>query len=723
MLSSNPSIPFCGILMQNSRRGPGRLNEGTAANDHFPGMPMPSSKQFFALFMLVLIPSLSLGQRDTLDLTGRWSFAVDSLHQGLLQRWYSTGLPSKLTQSVTVPHTWNSMQNLETYAGTGWYERTVTVPGSWKGKRIVLQFSAVYHDASVWINGKKAGGHIGSGFTPFQLEVSELVHPGGKDVIRVAASNSYSRNSIPFERSFDWPNDGGIIRPVALVAMPLQSIGGLRVSGIPVDAPRAPSRGKAHISFELQGTNSEGWDGSSYQLIFRCEPFTDEKPLCDTSFVITPLQRQCTQTIDLPQVEAWSFDAPNLYSLEVRLRRGNVLVDRVTAVFGFREIRTDGERLVLNGEQVRLMGVEWMPGSSLAHGMAETKDELIGMLEKLRGVNAIFTRFHWQQDDAVFDWCDRHGVLVQEEVPLWGGATPLNDTILTLAQRHLDEMIRAHGNHPSIVMWGVGNELASREPAIVQGVRQLYRYTRALDPTRLVNYVSNKAAFSGGRDAIREGDVLMFNEYQDTWYQGDPARLGNMLDTLHLEYPGRPIVISEYGLCEPAFQGGDERRSNDMIYHTAVYESRSYIAGAIYFCLNDYRTHVGEAGEGILKRRVHGVYDLQGNAKRSAGVLRRMSSPIKVINVPWKGSHLIELKLVGGGGLPRHTCTGYSLYWSRPGEQYLSGQRVAIPELRANGSTHVYLDEFSGDTVVATLVRPTGEVVDSWELALDRKSQ
>lgn len=124
--------------MQNSRRDPGRSNEGSAANDHFPGMRMPSSNHFLALFMLVLVPSLSLAQRDTLDLTGRWSFAVDSLHQGLPQRWYSAGLPSKLTQSVTVPHTWNSMQGLETYAGTGWYERTVTVPGSWKGKRIPL---------------------------------------------------------------------------------------------------------------------------------------------------------------------------------------------------------------------------------------------------------------------------------------------------------------------------------------------------------------------------------------------------------------------------------------------------------------------------------------------------------------------------------------------------------------------------------------------------------
>ena len=390
-------------------------------------------------------------------------------------------------------------------------------------------------------------------------------------------------------------------------------------------------------------------------------------------------------------------------------------------MFGFRELRVDGERLLMNGKPVRLMGVEWMPGSSLTHGMAESKEEIIGMLNKLRGVNAIFTRFHWQQDDVVFDWCDRHGVLVQEEVPLWGGRTPLNDTILAVAQLHLTEMIRAHGNHPSIVMWGVGNELASGDPVIVKGVRQLYQFAKALDPTRLVNYVSNKAMLFKDRDAIGEGDVLMFNEYQDTWYQGDPAHLGILLDSVHLAFPGRPMVISEYGVCEPAFQGGDERRINDLIYHTAVYESKLYIAGAIYFCLNDYRTHVGEAGEGVLKRRVHGVYDIDGNAKRSAGILRRMCSPIKIINVPWKGRHLLELKLVGGAGLPQHLCSGYALYWSTPGKVYRSGQRVALPDLSPGQATSVSLDEFSGNAVVVTLVRPTGEVVDTWDFTLERQ--
>ena len=676
---------------------------------------MAFPRKSLVLPLLLMTWSISWCQRDTLDLDGTWSFAVDSLRAGITDRWFENGIPAGKGRPVVVPHTWNTMPGLETYAGMGWYDRTVVIPRSWEGKTVFLRFAAVYHDATVWVNGTKAGDHRGSGFTPFRLDVTRLVRPGAVNVIRVAADNAYSRASIPFDRSFDWPNDGGIIRSVMAGAVPVSGIDGLHVSGSPVATPQGTD-GKVRFSFDLRALKTAGL---TCQITIREDAQQGGAPVYGAGFPLTALDAPYRRTIMVPNVKAWDIDTPFLYALEVRVMNRDVLVDRLECTFGFREIRAEGTQIVLNGQPVRLMGVEWMPGSSLPGGMAESREQMIGMLQKMRGVNAVFTRFHWQQDDAVFDWCDRHGILVQEEVPLWGGATPLNDTILTVARGHLDEMIAAHYNHPSIVMWGVGNELASKESVIVHGVRELYMHAKGLDTTRLVNYVSNKAAFSGGRDAIGQGDVLMFNEYQDTWYQGDPARVGGMLDTLHLDYPGKPMVISEYGVCEPAFQGGDERRINDMIYQTAVYESRPYVAGAIYFCLNDYRTHVGEAGEGVLKRRVHGVYDMQGNAKRSVQVLRRMSSPLKVINVPWKGKHLLELKIVGGGGLPSYLCSGYTLYWSVPGRSYQSGQRVALPDLRTNGSINVTLDDFAGDTVVVTLVRPTGEVLDTWEFAVD----
>jgi hypothetical protein len=97
-----------------------------------------------------------------------------------------------------------------------------------------------------------------------------------------------------------------------------------------------------------------------------------------------------------------------------------------------------------------------------------------------------------------------------------------------------------------------------------------------------------------------------------------------------------------------------------------------------------------------------------------------MSSPIKLINVPWRGKHLLELKLVGGGGLPSYLCSGYTLYWSAPGTDYRSGLAVRIPDLRANEESHVFLDEYKGESVMVTLVRPTGEVVDTWKFLVEQ---
>jgi beta-glucuronidase len=339
----------------------------------------------------------------------------------------------------------------------------------------------------------------------------------------------------------------------------------------------------------------------------------------------------------------------------------------------------------------------------------------------MRGVNAVFTRFHWQQDEAVFDWCDRHGILVQEEIPFWGYGTPLNDTLLALGKQHLDEMIDAHYNHPSVVMWGVGNELASREQAIMKGVTSLYEHARSLDDTRLVNYVSNQLASGRGSDASGIGDVLMFNEYQDTWYLGDPARIGEVLDTIHADFPSKPMVVSEYGLCEPANQGGDARRLRDLIYHSSVHESKPYVAGAIYFCLNDYRTHVGEAGTGTLKRRVHGVFDMEGNPKGSAEALTLLSSPLEVLNVPWWTRHKLEVVVIGSVGLPSYPVRGYKLYWSEPGKDFRkTGVQVDLPEILPSRKFSVPLDRWTSGRVVCTIVRPTGDVVVRREFDLPR---
>jgi beta-galactosidase len=652
-------------------------------------------------------------QREEISLNGTWNFALDSTKSGLAGKWFDRGFPAKHTRSVTVPHTWNVEPGSELYAGAGWYEREIAIPQSWERRTVRLRCDAVYHDAMVWVNGEKAGDHSGAGYTRFFVDITRYVKPGRANRIVVRADNAPSRRSIPFLRSFDWPNDGGIIRSIAVIATQTPAIDYLHVRGLPSPAGSdSIMQGNVTVEAGVLGWKESGGKNLECTIAVREENQKTANLVHEANYKID-LQNGCGKfSFPIKNARAWHFDSPNLYKLEMSLKSGGVETDRYATTFGFRDIRTRGTQIVFNGEPVRLMGVEWMPGSSIVRGMAETKDEMFEMLKKMRSVNGMFTRFHWQQDEAILDWCDRHGILVQEEVPLWGSQTPLNDTLLAVAKVHLDEMIQAHFNHPSVVMWGVGNELSSQEKGIIDGVMELCRYTRSLDNTRLVNYVSNQLAFSKGSDASMVGDVIMHNEYQDTWYLGDPARVGGILDTIHGYLPSKPLVISEYGLCEPANQGGDPRRLRDMVYHTSVYESKPYVAGAIYFCLNDYRTHMGEAGTGVSKQRVHGVFDIDGKAKPSAEVLAWLSSPVELFSVPWATGRPLEVVVMGSAGLPSYTLRGYRLYWSEPGADFRTSRNVVeLPEIGPYQTVRVPLDKVAGEKVVATLVRPSGEMV------------
>ena len=126
-------------------------------------------------------------------------------------------------------------------------------------------------------------------------------------------------------------------------------------------------------------------------------------------------------------------------------------------------------------------------------------------------------------------------------------------------------------------------------------------------------------------------DFIECNEYFGSWYPGDAAAVGRSLDEIHAAFPDKPIVISEYGYCACTAERpeGDERRREILRSHDAVFRERDYVAGLIFFCYNDYRTHIGDRGTGVLRQRVHGVVDVWGNRKPSYDLLREESSPIE----------------------------------------------------------------------------------------------
>ena len=206
----------------------------------------------------------------------------------------------------------------------------------------------------------------------------------------------------------------------------------------------------------------------------------------------------------------------------------------------------------------------------------------------------------------------------------------------------------------------------------VLALNKLYRHAKKLDDSRLVTYVSNRLYHeypTDGNcpyDATSYFDMMMFNEYFSTWYRETTDAVPGELDKIAKNYPDKPLTITEWGLCEPFFKGGDSRRITEMKKLIDIYSSKDYISGAIYFCLNDYRTHMGEDHTYQYPQRVHGVCDIHLNPKASYDTLRKISSPVILKSFEFNNNEAV-ITLSGNTGIPSYVVRDYSELYVLPG--------------------------------------------------------
>jgi len=363
--------------------------------------------------------------------------------------------------------------------------------------------------------------------------------------------------------------------------------------------------------------------------------------------------------------------------------------------------------------------VERMAGSNPEYGMAEPAEWIDRDHADMKELNCVYTRVHWPQDRAVLDWCDRHGILIQTEVPAWGSGTFREPTaepsleILNNGLEQLREMIGRDRNHPCIFSWGVCNEIDGQNPPAYAFARRLYQEAKKLDPRRLVAYASHSLFKTPEKDVAGLMDYVMCNEYVESWQKGTVDDLARYVDQIHAAFPDKPLVISEYGYCActPDRPEGDGKRISVLRGHDQVFRQRDYIGGLIFFCYNDYRTHVGDRGTGVMKQRVHGVVDLYGEKKPSHGELRAESSPLERFDVSGKPGEL-KVNLVSRNTVPAYTLRGYKLravvygFGDIPVERW----EAALPDLEPGGRTSVVVQFAEARPVQVKLdvLRPTG---------------
>lgn len=512
----------------------------------------------------------------------KWNFKIDTLN---------------FEKEVTLPHTWNVDDNKEVqlYRGIGEYETTVNIDVL-ENKTAVLYFGCAYHTANVYVNNHLAGIHTGSGNTAFEFNITAFLNTG-ENTIKVTVDNLNKAEMLPHKLDYDWADDGGLTRNVTLNIFDNDNIFNINAT-YDIEICDKLCSGKINLDIEAVPQAME---------ISVIDYKTNETVISKTAFVDIYI------SIPFENLKLWDTENPQLYIIKIKTNSCEE-----TKRIGLRTIEVKGTEVLLNGRKMFMKGCEWMPGSHPDYGMAEPFEHSVMRLKQLKDAGCVFTRFHWQQDTTLFDWCDENGLLVQEEIPYWGHpkkATPLQ---LEIAKKQADEMVHYHSHHPSIICWGVGNELGGEFDETIDYVKQMYAYFKSIDSTRLVNYVSNSVCRDTNvdlDDAAMYGDIAMWNEYLGLWQPCDDIE--GVIKRTYSKFGAMPSMVTEFGLCEPAFDGGDERRTEILVQRIPIYKSLSNMCGYVWFSLNDYRTHCGEAGEGKLKQRIHGSTDLVGNEKPS----------------------------------------------------------------------------------------------------------
>jgi beta-glucuronidase len=645
---------------------------------------------------------------ETTSLCGEWFFRTDPDNSGTQQKWYDVQAlgndknnkdrddkdEDNDWRSVSVPHTWQVEDPLTNYRGVAWYWRHFDAPANWQECAVRVEFEAVFHTATVWVNGSLAGEHARKGYTAFTLDIAHLMGWGRTNSIAVRVDSAFNQHMLPRGQSSDWANDGGIFRPVHLLVTPKTFVERVDIDAVP---DLKSGDGNLAIVAHVRNTGVKTWKGKgSFRMI---DEETGLTVLADSQGSALSVEPGAAQSLALkavlPKPKLWHFDHPNLYRLEFLISDEHDAHEYKT-IFGVRKLEVIGGAFHLNGERIRLMGAERLAGSNSKLGMAESTEQIASDHADLKHLNCIFTRVHWPQDKRVLDYCDRHGILMQSEVPAWGpdtfdrmGPQPDED-IMQNGLEQLREMVARDRNHPSVVVWGLCNEIGGQSPPAYQFAKRMREEAKRLDPNRLSSYASDSLRSTPQRDVAGLMDFIETNEYYGTWYPGTAENVSRHLDEVHTAFPDKPIVISEYGYCACAADRpeGDEHRIEIMRSHDAAIRSKDFVAGAIFFCYNDYRTHVGDRGTGALLQRVHGVVDLFGAQKPSYELLRRECSPIESIAVE-NQLNKFQLLIKTRRDLPMSTLRGYKVrgLFFGEGDIPVECREVSLPDAAPGSET------------------------------------
>lgn len=540
------------------------------------------------------------GPRQTAFFGFDWEFALTD----------SPAFPDERApwRPVQLPHDWSASEPLDEHApsggsggyartGIGWYRRRFGVKLA-PGERCLLRFEGVFMNCDVFLNGAHVGGHV-YGYTGFDLDVTDALC-GGENALYVRVDNSQQPNSR-------WYTGSGITRDVAIVRTQAAR---LRDGGVFITAPRiADAEAAVRVRAEALG-------GYGRSLRVTADILSPDGSLCASGEAVpAPIDRAAvTLNLTVPAPERWDIDSPKLYAARLRLLEGNALLDEVTVRFGLREIAYDAENgFLLNGRKVILRGVcLHHDGGCVGAAVppAVWRRRLLRLKEM--GCNAL-RMSHNPPDPALLDLADEMGFAVMDEAfdewhtmkgKEFGSNTHssrgYSEWFDTCAREDMTAMVERDRNHPSIVMWSIGNEV--REQAMPEGhliARELAGLCHSLDPTRPITQACDQVKAEPWRatdEFLSQLDLVGVN-YTDRWRE----RTETFFDEEKREHPSWPLLGTEdisvggrrgdYALDAPASVWGASAYYARMLKAEKLWKfirTRPYVIGSFMWTGVDY---------------------------------------------------------------------------------------------------------------------------------------
>ena len=530
--------------------------------------------------------------RNVMKLKDNWMFVKEAEN--------AADAASKKGTAVSLPHTWNAVDGQDGgndyHRGTCWYVTKFQKPELEAGSQVYVEFLGASVIADVYLNGEAVAHHEG-GYSTFRVNLTDKLQE--ENVLAVALNNA--DNNYVYPQKADFTFYGGLYRMVNLIVVPeshfeLDYAGGNGIAVTPTvecDENRVPT-GKASVKVETWVT------GNADSVVIT---ITGEE---SESKTVSVVDGHAEATFELEHVHLWDgVDDPYLYHAKAELSSGDV----TETTFGCRSFYTDPEKgFVLNGRVYPLRGVSRHQdrtgaGNALSYEMHKEDMEII----KEIGANTIRLA-HYQHAQEFYDLCDEYGMVVWAEIP-YITMHMQNGRANTLSQ--MEELVVQNYNHPSIVCWGLSNEITAATPVdedLLENHRLLNDLCHKLDKTRFTT-MANVFMQETDSPLLEIPDVNSYNLYFG-WYLGELEQNDEFFDEYHAKYPDRCIGFSEYGAdANPQYQStnpthGDYSETYQTVYHEhmlKMIEERPYLWATHVWNMFDF------AADGRDEGGKHGV--------------------------------------------------------------------------------------------------------------------